>query len=98
MLDLESMEQTAVTEYKPFTDREAFRLEGLAEDITLFQPIRDSQIWEPHVIALLERIIRPHFLCFDVGANIGAITLPLSHLASKGHVHAFEASPTAWTL
>jgi len=55
-------------------------------------------VWEPHVIAVLERIVKPAWVCLDVGANIGAITLPLARLASAGHVHAFEASPTAFEL
>jgi FkbM family methyltransferase len=92
------MELTAVADYRPLRDQSGFLLEGLAEDFTVFQPIRDTHVWESHIIALLERIIRPGFLCFDVGANIGAITLPLSRLASEGWVHAFEASPTAYTL
>jgi FkbM family methyltransferase len=92
------LDQTAISHYKPLAGREAFELEGLAADITVFQPIRDSQVWEPHVIAVLERIIQPGFVCLDVGANIGAITLPLARLASDGHVHAFEASPTAFEL
>jgi len=90
--------QTAVAEYKPLSGHGPFVLEGFAEDITVFQPIRDSQVWEPHVIAVLERIVKPAWVCLDVGANIGAITLPLARLASAGHVHAFEASPTAFEL
>lgn len=91
---------TAQTQYQPFAGPEGnvFTIEGLAADFTVFQPIRDSRKWEPHVIAVLERFVRPEFVCLDVGANIGAITLPMAHLASRGHVYSFEASPTAWEL
>jgi len=89
---------TATANYKPLKNQPAFQLEGLAEDVTVFQPVRDSGVWEPHVIAVLERFVKPHFVCLDVGANIGAITLPLARLATKGMVYAFEASPTAHEL
>lgn len=90
--------ETARAHYKPFPQQAEFLLEGLADDITVFQPIRDSHVWEPHVIAVLERVVQPGFVCLDVGANIGAITLPLARLASDGHVHAFEASPMAFEI
>lgn len=96
--------ETARAQYRPLSnlrgepEETVFTIEGLAADPTVFQPLRDTQRWEPHVIAVLERFVRPEFLCLDVGANIGAITLPMAHLARSGHVYAFEASPTAWEL
>ena len=90
--------ETAQAQYKPLRGHGAFVIEGLAADNTVFHAIRDTQLWEPHVIAALEKVVKPDFVCLDVGANIGAITLPLASLASEGHVHAFEASPTAWEL
>jgi len=83
------------TFYRPFATGEPFVIHGLEQDETVFRPIQRDHIWEPHLIAVLERIIRPGFVCMDVGANIGAITLPLARLASSGHVHAFEASANA---
>jgi hypothetical protein len=61
-------------------------LYGLKEDLTVFGPIESGGTWEPHLIAVLRRIIRPDFVCRDVGANIGAITLVLSRLARDGAV------------
>ena len=96
--------ETARAPYQPLwnlrgePEQTIFTIEGLAGDATVFQPIRDNKRWEPHVVAVLERIIQPDFVCLDVGANIGAITLPMAHLASSGHVYAFEASPTAYEL
>jgi FkbM family methyltransferase len=90
--------ETAKTQYKPLRGRGAFVIEGLAADNTVFHAIRDTQLWEPHVIAAIEKVVKPDFVCLDVGANIGAITLPLARLASKGMVYAFEASPTAAEL
>jgi protein-L-isoaspartate O-methyltransferase len=88
---------TAHAEYRPLAGHE-FDLEGLDGDATVFQPIQRSHVWEPHVMALLERIVQPDFVCLDVGANIGAITLPLARLASKGRVYAFEAAPATFDL
>ncbi len=41
---------------------------------------------------LLERVVRPDWVCLDIGANIGAHTLALAVLACRGEVFAFEAS------
>lgn len=93
------MEQLiASTAYQPLAGKPAFVLEGLEQDVTVFQPIRTTKTWEPHVMAVLERVVTPQSICFDVGANLGAITLPLSRLAWQGHVHAFEANPNAYEL
>lgn len=75
-----------------------FILHGLAEDQTVFAQIAQTGTWEPHVLAALQRVIRPEFVCLDVGANIGAITLVLARLAHRGSVHAFEASAQAAAL
>jgi FkbM family methyltransferase len=50
--------------------------------------------WEPHVVAVLERLVQPDWTCLDVGANIGAHTLVLAELAAE--VVAFEANPAAY--
>lgn len=44
--------------------------------------------------AVMERLVRPSWVCVDAGANIGAHTLVLSELA--GHVLAFEANPAVY--
>ena len=46
--------------------------------------------WEPHIGALLQRLVQPDWVCLDVGANIGVHTLALSALAA--HTYAFEPS------
>jgi FkbM family methyltransferase len=62
----------------------------------------DFSIWllgsfEPRTIALYRRIVRPGSVVLDVGANIGAHTIPLAGLVgADGRVHAFEASEWAF--
>jgi FkbM family methyltransferase len=47
--------------------------------------------WEPDVSAALSRYCRPGMTVLDIGANIGAHTLPIGRLVTKsGAVYAFE--------
>ncbi len=48
--------------------------------------------WEPHVQRHIANSVRPDGTCLDIGAHIGAITLPLAAIASTGRVFAFEAA------
>jgi FkbM family methyltransferase len=65
---------------------------GNENDITIVEPLRASAgSWEPHVRAVFERLVKPDWVCLDIGANIGAHTLALASLATAGQVIAFEA-------
>jgi FkbM family methyltransferase len=46
--------------------------------------------YEPQVMSLLNRLVRPDDICIDCGANIGVLTLLLSRLCPEGRVYAFE--------
>ena len=49
---------------------------------------------ERQVHRLLAARLRPGMVCFDVGANIGELTLHMARrVAPAGHVHAFEPAP-----
>ena len=54
--------------------------------------------WEPHIMSILKLIIKEDSVCFDLGANVGLISLFLSYLAKKGQVFAFEPSSTNFFL
>jgi FkbM family methyltransferase len=54
--------------------------------------------WEPHVRRYLEGIVRPDWVCLDIGANLGAHTLSLAVLAHAGRVVAFEADAANFRL
>lgn len=44
---------------------------------------------------LIEKVVRPGMICFDIGANIGSIGLHLGRkVGNDGHVHAFEPAPS----
>lgn len=44
-------------------------------------------------VAILEQVIKPGDIVFDIGAHVGYITLLASHLVATGRVLAFEPSP-----
>ncbi len=58
--------------------------------LSLVSPHRDE------VIRVQANIISPDDVVFDIGANIGIITLPLSRMCSKGHVYSFEPGRMAF--
>lgn len=75
------------------------RRRGIEWDLDLREGI-DFAIWlmgvfEPATVAACARLVPPGGVVLDIGANIGAHTLPLARLVSpQGRVYAFE--PTDW--
>jgi FkbM family methyltransferase len=52
-------------------------------------------VYERATVKAIRRLVRPGTTVLDIGANIGAHTLPLAkHVGESGHVYAFE--PTAF--
>lgn len=50
--------------------------------------------YEPEVSSLLVNLIRPGWICVDIGAHLGYFTLLLAHLVGeRGRIFAFEALP-----
>lgn len=55
--------------------------------------------WEPHVEALLRRILKPGMQVAEVGASIGFHTLVMGEaVGPAGHIHAFEPYPKVLPL
>ena len=53
-----------------------------------------SGVWEPHITAVMRRLLAKGDVFVDVGAHIGYHTLLASRLVGEtGHVYAFEPSP-----
>jgi FkbM family methyltransferase len=70
-----------------------------AEDLSVGAALDSSNgEWEPHVRRYFESVVRPEWLCLDIGANFGAHSLSLAVLAHKGRVIAFEADPTNYAV
>lgn len=75
----------------PFTEK-TFIITGNPKDESVMKDIKVlNGFYEPDVMLLLNQKIKPEFVCLDIGANIGTITLVLSYLANKGRVYSFEA-------
>src|SRR5439155_20486629 len=52
--------------------------------------------FEPEVVQFIVGIVQQGWNCFDVGANIGYLTLLLHRRAPGGTVYAFEPLPSAF--
>lgn len=54
--------------------------------------------WEPETLGFLKRTLKQGNIVVEVGANIGAHTLPIANIIGpSGKVYAFEAAPYALT-
>lgn len=54
-------------------------------------------LWDPSVQICLNDLIKPGDIVFDIGANVGGFTVPMSRLVGlEGQVYAFEASPVTF--
>jgi FkbM family methyltransferase len=63
---------------------------NFAEDRLLNNYLEHHQVWEPWQLDLMLRVIKPHFTCVDVGANVGINALFASQLCPRGRVLAYE--------
>jgi FkbM family methyltransferase len=71
-------------------------INGVPYRIDIRQRQRMAHQYEPPVANFLRDLIKPGFVCFDVGANVGVYALQLCHWsAPTGRVVAFEPSPGA---
>ncbi|MDQ8202133.1 FkbM family methyltransferase [Pelagicoccus sp. SDUM812003] len=51
--------------------------------------------FEEKLVALARRVVQPGDTCFDVGGNVGAISIALAEAVGEGgRVHTFEPNPT----
>jgi FkbM family methyltransferase len=61
---------------------------------TMGRVIAASGVWEPHVTAMVSRLLSPGDVCVDVGAHIGYYTVLAARLVGPGgRVYALEPSP-----
>ena len=53
--------------------------------------LRQNGVYDENVLRILMTMIRPNDIVIDVGANIGAMTIPMAkRVAPRGQVYAFE--------
>lgn len=81
-------------ELKSPIDGNVIRIIGNAQDESIFQPLRRSKgRYHFGLTKLLIDTIRDDFVCLDIGANIGLVSLFMAQLAPQGQVYAFEPCP-----
>jgi FkbM family methyltransferase len=53
--------------------------------------------YEPVTLSVVDAIVRDGDVCLDIGANVGALTLPMAgRVGPTGRVYAFEPGPPAY--
>lgn len=52
--------------------------------------LREGKVWEPEIVSLIGRFVKPDSVAVDIGAHIGTHTLTMARAASKVEVVAFE--------
>lgn len=73
------------------------KLTGDARDASVIGTIRAAGgRYEPGLVAALESVVGKDWVCLDIGANVGPISLTLGELARRGEVHAFEPVPVTF--
>lgn len=89
-VDRISLEMPCKTgELKILFDPDAsYFMKGDIHDDCIIQNIINSGYWETDTQRIIDRFVKPTDVCFDVGANIGSITIPLANRAKQ--VFAFE--------
>lgn len=70
-----------------------------ASDMSVSPELILRGVFDRPLCIFLQQNLRPGGVCFDVGANIGAVTLLMATLVgATGEVHAYEVSPTPLAL
>ncbi len=93
----DSAEMAAYLRDFPYSDYQVFEVPDIGKFYLDDRPehvkktLREGRPWEPHVLNALAEKAVPGSTALDIGAHIGAITLPLARLVgSRGRVYAFE--------
>lgn len=74
-------------------DGHLYKVTGAFHDRSVIGTIESqSGLYEPHVMKVIQRIVKSDFICMDIGANIGAITLAIAKEASNGRCFSIECS------
>lgn len=80
--------------YAAIVTTQGHRLLLLAEDLSVTPNLALTGRWEPHVAALLRRLLRPGDHVVEGGANVGAHTIAMADwIGPTGRLHAFEPLP-----
>jgi FkbM family methyltransferase len=53
--------------------------------------------FQKHILQIVLKYVPEDGIVFDVGANIGALSIPIAQMLPKGHVYSFEPTDFAFT-
>src|SRR3954470_4472656 len=83
-----------------FRTRRQIRRNGLTFEVDIREGIDLSLFlfgsFERDVLTTIKALVSADGTCIDVGANIGALTLPLAEYLERGHVYAVEPTDFAF--
>ena len=80
------MADTTLTTHKMrFADSE-LTLSNFAADTLISSSLTDDGVWEPWQLGLMDRILKPDFICIDIGANVGINSLVMAQKCPRGKV------------
>lgn len=73
-------------------------ISGYKEDTSVsnIEILSRNGTYEPWILRIFKNLILKEHYCFDIGANIGIISIIMAQLASKGKVFAFEPFPSSF--
>ena len=81
--------------------RRQIRRHGLTFDVDIREGIDLSLFlfgsFERDILNTIKTLVSPDAICIDVGANVGALTLPVADYLERGHVYAIEPTDFAFT-
>jgi FkbM family methyltransferase len=80
----------------PDSEIEMILCGSVADRGTIGAVVAQKGYYQPHVVVRLFRLVQENASCIEVGAHIGAISLQLSKIASKGHIYSFEPTSTSF--
>ncbi len=69
---------------------------GFNYDVAIMASIISSGWWETDNLAILKKYLNDDAVCLDIGANIGALTIPMADIVK--HVYAFEPGPEIYGM
>jgi FkbM family methyltransferase len=85
-----SLESTKLVTHKLKYAGQKLSVTNFAADKLINYALRDHRVWEPWQLSLMQRIIKPHFTCVDIGANIGINAMFMARCCPDGRVFAYE--------
>lgn len=65
------------------------------KDALIFRAVCDQGIFEPEIVQRMVKLAKPHTAVFDVGANLGLMSVPVLKECSTCSVVSFEPSPSS---